>query len=170
MDSQNVHCKLSDLPLDDLKDDNPSAPELFNPWQLHYVPHGACYTGQKCIDWLLHKLPKNWCSIFRKSPARHNDYLQANNFHELRERRNSDYLFPLKFCEYLWLENSKVVNKIIEIWGNLRKHFKYLQPQKTLTKYEDIQIRKILGLGITQAILHFSLIIINDLEPLLVLF
>ena len=90
----------------------------------------------------------------------------------IREESQKHHLFPRKFCGHRSLENSESVTRVIEIWENLRKYFEWLQLRKIFSKHDKrfIQIRTFLGLNATQAMLHFSLTIGNDIEPLLVLF
>ena len=53
--------------------------------------HGAYKTGQSVTYWELEKLLKDCYSIFKKSPARCCDHLEANNFRDSHE--GSDIIF-----------------------------------------------------------------------------
>ena len=55
--------------------------------------HGAYGAGQNATDWSLDKFLKVIYSTFKMAPARREDYLVANNLHELRKSKNVSCLF-----------------------------------------------------------------------------
>ena len=176
MDGPNVNWKLLSLLSEERKNENPSCPDMLNIGSCGiHVLHGAYGTGQNSTCWELDKLLKNLYSIFRRSPARRSDYLQANDLHDSHEGRDTGYLFPLKFCGHRWLENSKAINRLLEIVPKVKTYFAWLEDNKKFTKSmkEDkrfIRIKTCLASPLLDAILHFSLSVINDVEPLLLMF
>ena len=171
MDGLHVNWKLLRL-LEDERNSS-SAPKLLNIGScgLH-VLHGAYEHGQKHSEWELDLFLKNCFSIFKQSPARRSDYLQANNLHASNDGRNTSYLFPLKSCGHRWLENSKSINRILEIFDKLKNYFSWLETQKKVPKDDNrfIRIKKFLSSQTTEAILNFSLTILNDVQPFLSFF
>ena len=129
MDGPNVNWKLLRL-LEEERNSSP-APKLLNLGScgLH-VLLGAYGHGQKQSEWELDLFLKNCFSIFKRSPARRSDYLQANDIHVSHEGRDKSYLFPLKFCGHRWLENSKSLNRILEIFDKLKNYFSWLETQR----------------------------------------
>ena len=77
--------------------------------------HGAYEAGQNANDWSLDTFLKAIYSIFKMAPACHEDYLVANDLHELHKSKNVSYLFAQKFCGNTWLENGAALKRATEI-------------------------------------------------------
>ena len=88
-----------------------------------HVVHGVFGTAESATDWNLTKFLRNCFSIFKKSPGRRSDYLQANDLHDAHEGKDTSYQFPSKFCGHRWLENTKVISRIIDIFPYLQQIF-----------------------------------------------
>ena len=98
--------------------------------------------------------------------------MEANNFHGSHEGRDTSYLFLLKFCSHRWLENTKAITQIMEIWNYIGKFFTWLEENKKILSKDEILIiiRKALKMCSTIAILEFCLCILKEVEPFLELF
>ena len=68
--------------------------------------YGAGHSANVSSDWSLDTFLKAIYSIFKMAPSRREDYLVANNLHELRKSKNVSYMFAQKFCGHRWLENG----------------------------------------------------------------
>ena len=55
---------------------------------LHVV-HGAFGTAESATDWNLTNFLRNSFSIFKRSPARRSDYLQASDLHDAHEEKDT---------------------------------------------------------------------------------
>ena len=170
MDRPNVNCAFLDLLQENIKTANPEAPTLLQLGScgLHVI-HEAYKTGQESTDWKFAKILSAFYSIFKKSPARRSDYLQINELHESHEGKDTNYMFPLKYCGHRWLENGKVVSRLME---KLQLVHKYIDSFKKLPKNDErfTVVKEACHNPVFKAILQFSLCIANDLEPFLKLF
>ena len=173
MDGPNINWKLLSMIKEDQSDRNPQAPKVLEigSCSLHVI-HGAFGTAESATDWNLRKFLKNCHSIFKKPPARRSDYLTANNLHSSHVGKDTSYLFPLKFCGHRWLENSKAISRILDIFPYLQKCFGWLSDEKKMPKKGErfSQIQSYLLDPISTAILQFCLSVMQELEPFLVLF
>ena len=172
MDGPNVNWKVLGLLKEDRQENNSQAPDLLSLGSCGiHVLHGAYTRWQQVTDWELDKLLKDCFGIFKKSPARRLDYLEANGLHESHDGQDTAYLFPLKLCGHRWLENSKAIIRMLEIWEYIRKYFSFLETEKQFPKKDErfIRIRILFGLHTTEAMLQFSLCILKDIEPSLVI-
>ena len=109
--------KLLDVSADNRKYSNPSALELLflGSWgiggfKVCTVLNKSALTGSQT----------NFLRITSTLSKKLVDYLQPNDLHELHQGRSTRHFFLLKSCEHLWLENSKSVTEIIEIWENMK--------------------------------------------------
>ena len=86
--------------------------------------------------------------------------------------KDTSYLFPLKFCRHRWLENIKVISRIIDIFPYLQKYFQWLLTEKKIPKKDErFEFLKVyLADPISPAILQFALSVMELLEPFLTLF
>ena len=122
-------------------------------------------------EWNLDKFCKNIFSIFKQSPARREDYLEANNLLDSHEDKDVGYLFPERFCGHRWLENGKVIKRAISVLPYLKQNFNFLIEEKNVPKddrfelVKDKQAHRFLA-----AELEFSLYILNEIEPFLIFF
>ena len=74
------------------------------------VIHGTFCMAKSATYWNLKKFLKNCHSSFKKSPARRNDCLAANDLQFSHEGKNMSCLFPLKF-PLKWLLDQKKMPK-----------------------------------------------------------
>ena len=81
-------------------------------------------------------------------------------------------MFSQKFCGHRWLENGAALKRAIEINQNLKVYFKDLKEKKNIPTNDDRFTTSIdkLASPMHLAALHFSLCILNKIEPYLVLF
>ena len=107
---------------------------------LHVV-HGAYAADQNATDWSLDKFLKAIYSLFKMAPARHEDYLVANDLHELHKSKNVSYLFAQKFCGHRWLGNGAALKRAIEINQNLKVYFRDLKEKKDIPTNNDYHYR-----------------------------
>ena len=173
MDGPNINWKLLSMIKEDQSGRNPQAPKVLEigSCSLHVI-HGAFGTAESATDWNLRKFLKNCHSIFKKSPARRSDYLTVNDLHSSHVGKDTSYLFLLKFCGHRWLENSKAISRILDIFPYLQKYFGWLSDEKKMPKKDErfSQIQSYLSDPILTAILQFCLNVMQELEPFLVLF
>ena len=99
MDGPNVNWKTVETIEDHRKIQDPNRPNLIviGSCGLHVV-RGAYGAGKNATDWSLDKFLKAIYSIFKMAPARREDYLVANDLHELHKSKTVSYLFAQKFC------------------------------------------------------------------------
>ena len=135
MDDPNVNWKTVEIIGNHRKIEAPNCPNLIVivSCRLHVV-HGAYGAGQNATDWSLDKFLKAIYSIFKMALARREDYLVANDLHELRKSKNVSYLFAQMFCGHRWLENGAALKRAIEINQNLKVYFKDLKKKKYSNK------------------------------------
>ena len=114
MDVSNVNWKILEILRHYCKHEDPSSPMLLElgSCDLH-VLHGDYQTAQFKTDWNFDKVFRNYYSILKKSPAKHSDYLEANDLEESHEGKSTAYLFVLKYCGHRWLENGKVIKQLM---------------------------------------------------------
>ena len=72
---------------------------------LHVV-HGAFKDGYISTNWNIHSLLANLYWLFKDSPARREDLIEATGL----------TLFPLKFCAHRWVENVLVAERAAQVW------------------------------------------------------
>ena len=173
VDDPNVNWKLFDMMKQDRLEKNPKAPPMLELGSCgFYAVHGAFGTTESATDWNLAKFVRNCFSIFKMSRARRSDYLQANDLHDAHKRKDTSYLFPLKFCGHRLPENTKVISRIIDIFPYLQKYFQWLLTEKKIRKKDErFEFLKVyLADPILPAILQFALSVMEFLEPFLTLF
>ena len=101
MDGPNVNWAFLDLLQEDIKVVNPAAPTLLQLGSCGLdVIHGAYKAGQEATDWKFAIVLGAIHSIFKRSPARRNDFLLSNILFESHGRKETNYLStcPLKYC------------------------------------------------------------------------
>ena len=78
----------------------------------------------------------------------------------------------MKFCGHRWLENTKVISRIIDIFPYLQKYFQWLLTEKKIPKKDECFkfLKVYLADPITLAILQFALSVGELLELFLTLF
>ena len=112
-------------------------------------------------------------SIFSpESPARRSTYLKSNDLREFYNGKSTEYLFLLKYCIHLWLENGKTIDRILEILPYLKNFIKCLKENKSFPDNDErfSSINHMLSLPILPTILQFSKCVIDDKEPFSQLF
>ena len=104
MDGPNVNWKTVEIIEDHRKIQDPNCPNVIviGSCGLHVV-HGAYGAAQSATDWSLENFLKAFYSIFKMEPARQEDCLVANDFHESHKSKNLSYLFAQKICGHRWL-------------------------------------------------------------------
>lgn len=80
---------------------------------LHVV-HGAFQKGHKDANWNVNEVLRGFHNIFKFSPARRSDFIS----------HTGQTLFPLKFCQTRWVENSSVADRIADIYPSLQSYVK----------------------------------------------
>lgn len=118
MDETNVNWFLLDNLSIHWKEGNINAPDLMNigSYSLHIV-HSPFSTASRKTDWNLLASLKSFYKNCKESPAHQADYLKLNGLNEMYYRKCSSYLFPMKHCGHIWLENIPVIDRIIKIKG-----------------------------------------------------
>ena len=139
VDGPNVNWNLFDMMKQDRLEKNSKVQPMLELGScgLHVV-HGVFGTTESATDWNLAKFLRNCFSILKKSSAQRSDYLQANDLHDAHEGKDTSYLFPLKFCGHRWLENTKVISRIIDILPYLQKYFQWLLTEKKIPKKNEL--------------------------------
>ena len=81
-------------------------------------------------------------------------------------------LFLLCLIDDRWLENTKVISRIIDIFAYLQKYLQWLLTEKKIPKKDEcFEFLKVYLAGpISPAILQFALSVMELLEPFLTLF
>ena len=74
-------------------------------------------------DWDLEKTQKAAYDIFKNSPARRSDFLNANGMEDRNDHNDTKSYFPLKFCGHRWLENGKAISRHLYIHVQLEHSF-----------------------------------------------
>ena len=138
MDGPNVNWKAIRFIDENRKLDDPECNNLLciGSCGLH-VLHGSFGTAQHVAEWDVDKFYKNIFSIFKKSPARREDYLETNDLLVSHEDKEVAYLFPEIFCGHTWLENGKVLKRAISILPYLKKYFLFLKEKKKMPKQDN---------------------------------
>ena len=161
IDGPNVNWKAVEITEDHRKIQDPNCPNLIviGSSGLHVI-YGAYGAGQNVTDWSLDKFLKAIYSIFKMAPARLEDYLVANDFHESHKSKNVSYLLAQKFCEYRWFENGAALKRAIEVNQNLKVYFKDLKEKKNIPTNDDCFTTAIDKLGspvhLTLSTFHFA--------------
>ena len=84
---------------------NPEAPTLLQLVSCGLdVIQGADKAGQEATDWKSAKVIYVFHSSFKQCPAKRNDFLLSNELHESREKKETNNLFPLKYCGHRKME------------------------------------------------------------------
>ena len=129
--------------------------------------HGAYKTALSTTDWKLDKFLKACYSIFKKLPARRADYLRSNDLLDSHDGKDTSYLFPMKHCGHRWLENSRVISRVIEILPYLKTYIKHLNQTKKFPAKDDrfVTLKSMLFSQTLLPSLEFTRCIISDIEP-----
>ena len=173
MDGPNVNWSALSILNSYRKQEDPDCHSLLNIGScgLH-VLHGAYGTAQDEVKWNVGKYCKSIYSIFKKAPARREDYLSCNELLESHDGKDVSYLFPEKFCGHRWLENGKTLDRAIVTYSNMQSYVKWLTENKKIPKNDnrfELLIEK-LGEKLFRAELEFSLYMAKIIEPFLEMF
>lgn len=173
MDGPNVNWATLRLIADGRVEANSETHTLLNMGScgLH-VLHGAFGTGQKASGWNIDKLCKFSYSIFKKAPARREDYLRVNELLESHLHKEVAYLFPQKFAGHRWLENGKALRRQLETNGYLKRFMKFCVDEKKMPKSDDrfTIVNSMVNEKFISPKLYFSLTVAGELEPFLAFF
>lgn len=158
MDGPNVNKKfLQDM--NNLLNDDPDAPILVNigTCGLHTV-HNSYKVAVKETQWDIAQFLRALHFLFCYVPARRADYTHYSGSN----------VFPLKYCAIRWLENSKVIERAIDVLPNVDK---YVEGAKRDKKIPNCNSFKIVSTSLKdkllKAKLSFLLSLVGDLEPFL---
>ena len=122
MDGPHVNWKFIEL-LGDDEDFTKNGKQLLELLScgLHAV-HGAFQTGHKAAEWNVNEVLWSFYYLFKDSPARRTDYFDITG----------SSVFPKKFCQTRWLENSTVAERAAEIFPNVELYIeKYPKSRKS---------------------------------------
>lgn len=175
MDGPNVNFAVQNEMTWHKSDSDPSSPALLELGScgLHNV-HGAYKTGQLAAAWPVKRLLKSSFIVFRNSPARRADYLNANNI-ETSEENASE--FPKSFCGHRWLENGPVIERLLNIIEKIQKYVHHIQRQPqskrpTSSSFNCLRecVSSAESLNLRCAELAFSKYVCDIMEPFLTKF
>ena len=166
IDSPNISNKLLDI-IHYRKNNNLPAPELLSLGScgIHML-YDVYNIWQERTDWELNKR-KNCFSIFKKLPDRSADYFQTNHLHRLQEGRKNGFF---AFIKIMWTSSFGKFKKYPQNYWGLGEYEKLFWMASIEEKFSEYNGRFSLRLSTTQSMLHVMLTIINDTEPLLVVF
>ena len=89
-------------------------------------------TDQQQTNWDLKRNMKAAHEIFKKSPARKSGYLAANDS-EMTDYDSSVWEdFPLEFCGHRWLENGKILTRVLKV---MEMMVKFLMEYRAAKKF-----------------------------------
>ena len=80
-----------------------------------YIIHGAFKSGAEKNGWDIKSVFKAAYTILHDTPAQRENFISVTG-----EER-----FPLFFCATSWVENTVVVDRLIEIWESITKIVRY---------------------------------------------
>lgn len=76
-----------------------------------FMAHGAFKMGVEPTDWEIKNIFKGCFTLLYNSPARRSDYTSITG----------STVFPLSFCATRWVEDKKVVERLVSIWPSIVK-------------------------------------------------
>ena len=163
------HRAVSDL----RKSENPCGPDLveIESCGLHVV-HGAFGTDVEKTDWKMGKKLNAAWSIFKKSSARRSDYLSVNNIACRNDYNSVKGIFPLKYVGHRWLENGKVIDRLLLVGNKLLVFLRQYNEEKKFPRDDDrfSLLLELFSSYTGNAQYEFCLVVIRDIEPFLTLF
>lgn len=120
MDGPNVNLSFMKKLQDRMKEDNPDGKKLINigVCGLHVV-NGAIGTGMLAVKWYVNDFLRDAYYILNDSPARRAEYIELTG----------KTVFPLKHCTTRWLENVPSVDRLLEIFDDVKK---FVESRKNL--------------------------------------
>ena len=66
-------------------------------------------------EWDIVKILKGLYTLLNDTPVRQEDYINVTGSN----------LFPKSFCGTTWIENSVVTERVVQIWDNILRIFKF---------------------------------------------
>ena len=126
---------------------------------LHII-HGAFKTAFEKTEWCLKEIIKGCFVILHDTPARRKDYITVTNC----------YIFPLFFCATRWVEDKAPADRLIEIWPNILKLFKFwlsLPKRKRPSGKSYDAVKLAVEDPLTTAKLNFFSYVASILQPFL---
>ena len=172
MDGPNFNWKIVEIIKDYWEHDDPDGPDLIESGScgLH-VPHCAYGTAQKAKDWNLDKLLKAIYSVSKLSLVWREDYLKVIELIESHKSKSVTYLFSQRFCGLRWLENGKVLKRVIEPHSYFKRYFSYLKEKKKIpSKDRFTTILDKMGFPLHLATRELSVILCSEIELFLTFF
>ena len=122
---------------------------------LHVI-HGVFKSGAMSCEWDILKILKGLYALFNDTSARRSDYVDVT----------ASNLFSKSFCATRWIEDSAVAERVIEIWDNMLKIFKFWESLKK-HKRPSSKSCLIVQENMILAKLHFFASVVNFLKSLL---
>ena len=66
-------------------------------------------------EWDIVKILKGLYTLLNDTPVRQEDYINVTGSN----------LFPISFCGTTWIEDSVVTERVVQIWDNILRIFKF---------------------------------------------
>ena len=173
MDRPNANWTFHGAVRDLRKSKSPFAPDLHEIGSCGLlVVQGAFGTGVGKTAWKIGKKLNAAWSIFKKSSARRSDYLSVNNIECRNKYSGVKEIFLLKYVGHRWLENGKVMDRLLLVGNKLLVFLRQCKEEKKFLRDNDrfplLQESFSLYNGNDQY--ELCLVIIGDIEPFLTLF
>ena len=158
MDGPNVNLKfLRDLQAFLANSSDPDDPVLFDigTCSLHVV-NGAYKTAHNACGWKVHIFLRALYYLFKDFPSRRSDYIVATK----------SSIFPLRFCAIRWVENSRVIQRALDMLPFLKMYVaEVAKKPPASTSYE--KVKKAVDDKLLAAKLGFLQSVAIQLEPYL---
>ncbi|WAR23449.1 LOW QUALITY PROTEIN: hypothetical protein MAR_037118 [Mya arenaria] len=119
MDGPNVNWKFLDMITTKIEQDFSVSLINIGSCGLHIV-HNAFKTGCQATTWDVSSVLSSMYYLFKDSPARKEDY----------QKSSGSTRMPMKFVTHRWMENVPVVDRAIEVWGNIGQFVKDVEKKK----------------------------------------
>lgn len=162
MDGPSTNWKFLDLLEHDREESDPNIPSLINfgSCGLH-IGHRAFKHGATTAGWKIDGVLPYVYNCFHDSPARREDYLEAND---------GNALFGLKFCSTFWLEDVQVAERSLQIWPNVQTYISSTQKMAKSKRHTCQSFVNPCEYVLMLAKLNFFVCIAKVLVPFLELF
>ncbi|WAR14725.1 hypothetical protein MAR_004830 [Mya arenaria] len=119
MDGPNVNWKFLDMITTKIEQDFSVSLINIGSCVLHNV-HNAFKTGCQATTWDVSSVLSSMYYLFKDSPTRKEDY----------QKSSGSTRMPMKFVTHRWMENVPVVDRAIEVWGNIGQFVKDVEKKK----------------------------------------
>jgi hypothetical protein len=97
--------------------------------QLHVI-HGALQSGHQAVDWKINEFLSSCYYMFKDSPKRRGDF----------SRITEQSVFPLKFCQHRWVENTSVIERVLHLLPHLRKFVSEVECKPQIVSFDRVQV------------------------------